>query len=38
VIAEGAITREFGADPPLSEVMEAAFGVEAAQAAQAAGA
>jgi rhamnose transport system ATP-binding protein len=33
VIAEGAITREFGADPPLSEVMEAAFGVEAAQAA-----
>ena len=27
VMRRGAITREFGADPPLSDVMEAAFGL-----------
>jgi len=32
VIAAGAITHEFAADPPLAEVMEAAFGVAAPEA------
>jgi ABC-type sugar transport system ATPase subunit len=32
VIAAGAITHEFAADPPLADVMEAAFGVSATQA------
>ena len=27
VMRRGAITREFAADPPLSDVMEAAFGL-----------
>ncbi|HVC84645.1 MAG TPA: sugar ABC transporter ATP-binding protein [Solirubrobacteraceae bacterium] len=32
VIAAGAITHEFAADPPLADVMEAAFGVDAPEA------
>jgi hypothetical protein len=27
VIRRGAVTREFGADPPMDAVMEAAFGL-----------
>jgi hypothetical protein len=28
----GAITKEFGADPPLSDVMEAVFGLPGSEA------